>query len=287
MKRWISLLTLLCCVECANASHWQDLWRRPDQQALKLLEQKKYLEAAERFQDPNWQGIAQYRAGNYEEAAQRFSQDKTANGRYNYANALAQQEKYSEAIRSYNEALKLKPDLIDAEFNKKLLEDAMKKQQQAKDQQENQSQNTQHDQGQQRENKQNNNSNPTQQPRQTDSKEIQDPSKTNAEGKNQEKDREQNSMKEDEKVGENDLDKSKDKGREKDREKGREKGREKEEDGSEKMSPEKNPAQAENDKIQAKTELQQWLQKIPDDPAGLLRRKFIRDHQRRHWDQEG
>ncbi len=32
---------------------------------------------------------------------------------------------------------------------------------------------------------------------------------------------------------------------------------------------------------------QQWLQQVPDDPAGLLRRKFLRDHQQRLMEQRG
>lgn len=32
---------------------------------------------------------------------------------------------------------------------------------------------------------------------------------------------------------------------------------------------------------------QQWLQQVPDDPAGLLRRKFLRDHQQRLMEQGG
>jgi Ca-activated chloride channel family protein len=32
--------------------------------------------------------------------------------------------------------------------------------------------------------------------------------------------------------------------------------------------------------------MEQWLRRIPDDPGGLLRQKFLREHQRNTYDEE-
>ena len=44
---------------------------------------------------------------------------------------------------------------------------------------------------------------------------------------------------------------------------------------------------AERDAAEQQQALEQWLRRIPDDPGGLLRRKFRYQYQRRQTDQDG
>ncbi len=125
-------VALLCCVLLpppAQASWWSDLWRTPDQQGYQALQQNQPKRAAELFANPQWQGIADYRSGAYRDADRRFSADPSPTGSYNRGNALAKQHKYQEAIQAYDETLRAAPHDKDAAFNKALLEKLLKQQQ--------------------------------------------------------------------------------------------------------------------------------------------------------------
>lgn len=67
------------------------------------------------------QGVAHYRAGNYEQAIHHFSQGKTADDFYNLGNAHAKLHHYELALQSYNKALTLQPEFPDATFNQELV----------------------------------------------------------------------------------------------------------------------------------------------------------------------
>ncbi|WP_443699053.1 VWA domain-containing protein, partial [Pseudomonas sp.] len=90
-RGWLFCLPLLLlgAPQPSYAFELQDLWLRPDQQGQYLLKKKRPAEAAERFQDPQWQGVALYEAGNYAEAIKRFAEGSDAYSHYNRGNALA------------------------------------------------------------------------------------------------------------------------------------------------------------------------------------------------------
>ena len=67
-------LLLLGAPQPSYAFELQDLWLRPDQQGQYLLKKQRPNEAAKHFEDPQWQGVALYEAGNYAEAIKRFAQ---------------------------------------------------------------------------------------------------------------------------------------------------------------------------------------------------------------------
>ncbi|KTC25894.1 hypothetical protein AO391_06730 [Pseudomonas marginalis ICMP 9505] len=141
---WL-LLPLLLLVACAGRRGWlfclpllllgapqpsyafelQDLWLRPDQQGQYLLKHKRPAQAAERFEDPQWQGIAFFEAGNYAEAIKRFAQSDDAYSHYNRGNALARSGELEAAIDAYEQALEAQPDLQPALKNKALVESLM------------------------------------------------------------------------------------------------------------------------------------------------------------------
>ncbi|KTT00643.1 hypothetical protein SB14R_06575 [Pseudomonas oryzihabitans] len=120
---------LLCLPFCllltpppAQAGGWDDLWLRRDQQGLQLLGDDQPAAAAERFADERWRGVALYRSGDYAGAAAAFARDPSADGHYNRGNALAMAGRYDEALRAYNAALVLRPDLAVALRNRNRLE---------------------------------------------------------------------------------------------------------------------------------------------------------------------
>jgi Ca-activated chloride channel family protein len=113
----------------AQASIWQDLWKTQDQQAQSAFEQGEFTQAAETFENPQWQASAQYKAGNYQQALAGFEQDNSANGLYNQGNALMQLNNYQEAINRYQQALEVRSPFAEAQQN---LELAKKRREQQK-----------------------------------------------------------------------------------------------------------------------------------------------------------
>ncbi len=123
------LMVLTPAPEPAMAFEWQDLWLTPDQRAQRELEAGQAGAAAQRFQNPEWKAAAEYRAGQFPEAAKALQGLDDAASHYNRGNALANQGQYPEAIKAYERALRLDPADQDAAYNKKLVEEALKKQQ--------------------------------------------------------------------------------------------------------------------------------------------------------------
>lgn len=116
----------------AEAMSWRDLWQRPDQQAAQALRDGQPKRAQQLAQDPALRGAAAYRAGDYAAAVRSFQEAAGADAAYDLGNALAKQRHYQQAIAAYDRALKLDPDHADARANRKALEDWLRKQQAGK-----------------------------------------------------------------------------------------------------------------------------------------------------------
>ncbi|MAT13718.1 MAG: hypothetical protein CMJ46_00425 [Planctomyces sp.] len=95
------------------------LWT-PNQQAQRHFRDKEYARSAEEFQEPEWQGAAWYRAGEFEKAAQAFARSKTPEARYNEGNAWVLLGKYDIAVDRYEKALQQRPDWKEARENRDL-----------------------------------------------------------------------------------------------------------------------------------------------------------------------
>ena len=119
------------------ANSWHSPWKTDDQRAMQAYQQQDYQQAAALFSDPNWQGAALYRNGQYEEALAQFEQDNSATGLYNQGNSLMQLQDYQAAIEKYQQALKKQSDLTAASENLALAKqlDAQQKQQNQQNQQ--------------------------------------------------------------------------------------------------------------------------------------------------------
>ena len=79
--------------------------------------------------DPQWKGIANYHAGDFQRAVEAFAQQQTPDGYFNRGNALARSGNLEEALVAYETVLNTDPTHEDAAFNAALIRDLMKQQQ--------------------------------------------------------------------------------------------------------------------------------------------------------------
>ncbi|QDT02642.1 Tetratricopeptide repeat protein [Rubripirellula lacrimiformis] len=101
---------------------WVGLWSTPNQQGERLMRAEKFAEAAKVFDDPMRQGVAWYRAGEFDKATQAFARSSSPDSLYNLGNSWLMLGKYDKAIASYQHALKLRPDWQEAIDNRDLAE---------------------------------------------------------------------------------------------------------------------------------------------------------------------
>ncbi len=123
-------LMMLACVFLLPASParaapgwWDALWHNADQRAMQALQQGDVDRARKDAQSPGLAGAAAFRDGDFKAAAEAFARQDTAQARYNLGNALARQKRYHDAIDAWTRALELDPDLADARANRKAVED--------------------------------------------------------------------------------------------------------------------------------------------------------------------
>ncbi len=76
-------LILIVHIDRTEAFTWNDLWQRADQQAQAQLDAGDATQAQELAHDPGLRGTAAYRAGDYLDAAQAFSEPSDADTQYN------------------------------------------------------------------------------------------------------------------------------------------------------------------------------------------------------------
>jgi Ca-activated chloride channel family protein len=105
----------------SQAWEWRELFINDNQRAYELLEEGQAAKAAQTFNDSTWQGIAAYKAQEYEEALQYWSNEESPITSYNRGNALARNGKLPEALEAYDQALAAEPDWEDAQFNRDLV----------------------------------------------------------------------------------------------------------------------------------------------------------------------
>lgn len=258
------LLIFILPPQPAEAVEWSDLWSRHDQRAERMLEAGDAAGAAELFEDSAWKSAAAYRAGEYADSAAALDGLDDIESTYNLGNALAKLGRYDEAIAAYEDVLERNPEHNDARYNRELLQQAREQQNQQQQQQQQQGQEGSSDQdgdeqqqglqdqqqagqpgegeGQQQPGRQAQDSDPQQQ--------GQDEDEQPGEGENSQQSA-QDMQAEPDEAGEQDAER-----------------------------PTNAQAQADAQTPDEESQAtEQWLRKIPDDPGGLLRRKFYYQYQ--------
>ncbi|WP_198244481.1 VWA domain-containing protein [methane-oxidizing endosymbiont of Gigantopelta aegis] len=267
----LALLVLLPLPQSSWATEhsevWQKLWKTDDQRGQQAFKQQQFERAAELFKQPDWRAAALYKAGKYEQAAKIWQQQNSAEADYNRGNALAQAGKLKAAIEAYQQALAKKPGFEAAKKNKELIEKLLKQQQQ-KQQQSSDSKKSESQKNQQNQNQQD--SSDTSQNAEQNS--VQDQSKSD--NGEQLKDQRGDSSKQTESS-------PKDK---------KESVRDEEKQAKAKQPADESKADAEQKAVttseakkpnEDQQAVEQWLNRIPDEPSGLLRRKFRYQYQQR------
>jgi len=97
---------------------WAGLWFTPDQQGERLMRRGRFQEAAEVFRDPLRQGVAWFRAAEFQRAEQAFARMTSPEAEFNRGNSLVMRGKYEEAVERFDRALQLRPGWADAETNR-------------------------------------------------------------------------------------------------------------------------------------------------------------------------
>ena len=120
-RGWLFVLVLTSWPSLSQAWEWRELFINDNQRAYELLQEGQAAEAAQTFDDSMWQGIASYKAQEYEAALQHWSNEESPITSYNRGNALARNGKLPEALQAYDQALAAKPDWEDAQFNRDLV----------------------------------------------------------------------------------------------------------------------------------------------------------------------
>jgi Ca-activated chloride channel family protein len=262
-KGWVLVLVVFIMPypQPAEASLWDDLWLNKNQQAQRALEEGKPADAAALFDDTEWRGVARYQSGDYAGSAEEFAERADTRNLYNLGNAMAQQGEFDSAIDVYEQVLEIEPDNEDARYNLDLVRNIK----------EQQDQQTQGDDQQSTEN-------PGGEGEQSgsDSQQNQEGSEGSSDSQQQADDgdpsqREQEMTEEDLKALQEELERAAEEA-------------ENSEQPEQLSEAELAALRQQQEQQQA---MEQWLRRIPDDPGGLLRRKFRYQYQRYGKDQEG
>ncbi len=228
-----------------QAIGWDELWQNANQRGSRAFQQGEHQSAADLFDRPEWKASSLYRAEDYEQALQYWSAGDSADEHYNLGNTLAKLGRLQESISAYDQALQIDPAHEDAAFNKKQVEEQLRQQEQQQDQDQDQDQ----DQQQSEEDQQ-------QQNQQNDSQQS-----SGDEGENQQK---QQQAENPEETENGELDQS-----------------EQDQQAESEQASSQLEMQQDLDEQMSDQATEQWLRKIPDDPGGLLRRKFLYQYRQR------
>lgn len=117
---WLLLAAVIAAQAYFIASaetYWQDLWLSRDQQGSWYFSQGQYHLAASRFEDVQYQAHSYYAAEDFARAEKIYARQYHASGYFNWANSLAHQEKYPQAVRAYKLALLMQPQWPQAQAN--------------------------------------------------------------------------------------------------------------------------------------------------------------------------
>lgn len=237
----------------ALALSWETLWLNDNQRGADAMQREDYAAAAHIFDDPRWRAAAWYRAGEYQRAADAWAGMDNTRAHYNRGNALARAGDLEAAMAAYETVLEREPGHADARHNLELLRELMDNRDQSDSsagQEEEQDTDGERDARDEQPEAGEQSSGARQQNQQNE--QFPEPSESREERTGERPDA----------------------------------GQDEEPAGEEPEQAESGPRDdAELPEEQAAME--QWLRRVPDDPGGLLRRKFLYQYQRRERTEDG
>jgi Ca-activated chloride channel family protein len=304
----IALIPLLTMtpIDKTEAAAWDDLWTTKDQQAANALENGDAETAAKLFENEEWKAYAKQKANQSLDAAKIFSdvsgkkwsdKDK-AEAYYNAGTSYAKGQEFEASLEALNKALELNPEHEAAITNKQIVEkilqqqkEEQQKQEQSKDdkessengedKQEGESGDSQKNNGdgqdnseggqgdQNNDNNENGNNQSEQDKKDSDAQDGSDKSTQSSEQNNEatnqppaeaNKGPEGEQPEQQSSTGVNEEDKPTDPG----------------DTPAEGAMAQGSAEPLNNEEQQA---FEQWMRRVPDDPSGLLRRKFAQQYQ--------
>ena len=233
---------LLTDADPAQANPLENFWSTPDQKGASALADGDPALAATLFEAPEWRGTAQYEAGNFKSSSTEFGKLESTDSLYNRGNALALAGDLKAAIKSYDESLALSPERQDAITNRELVKSLLEQQEQ--DQQGN---------DQDRDSDQSDQDGESQDSESESAQQEQDSQSESQEGDSEPSDQQPSDQ-------------------------------ESQQNGDAEMTEDLSPSDLEeatqeqlarfDEALEEQQALEQWLRRVPDDPGGLLRRKF-------------
>mgnify|MGYP003837102511 FL=1 len=233
---------LLTDADPAQANPLENFWSTPDQKGASALADGDPALAATLFEAPEWRGTAQYEAGNFKSSSTEFGKLESTDSLYNRGNALALAGDLKAAIESYDKSLALSPERQDAITNRELVKSLLEQQEQ---EQQGNDQDSDSDQSDQDGESQDSESESAQQ--------EQDSQSESQEGDSEPSDQQPSDQ-------------------------------ESQQNGDAEMAEDLSPSDLEeatqeqlarfDEALEEQQALEQWLRRVPDDPGGLLRRKF-------------
>lgn len=120
------VLVLVFCLFASQAD--AGFLQNNNQEGLSFFQQGAYDKALEKFTDVNWRGVSLYKQEKLEDALNEFSkQPQDATSLYNKGVVLAKLCKYEDALKTFDEVLKINPQFDDAHYNRQVLTDLFEK----------------------------------------------------------------------------------------------------------------------------------------------------------------
>jgi Ca-activated chloride channel family protein len=274
------IITLLCIGVLlpvyspqARADWLQDMWKTPDQRAMQAYNKNEYEQAADTFDNSLWQGTAHYKNGDYQAALESFSQIKPpdkdyVDATYNAGNALAQLGEIDQAITTYDRVLTLRPKHQEASANKALLE-KLKEQQEQQEQQDQQDQQEQSGEPSQEQQDDQQDGQKSEQQQQEEQSQDPQPGEKSEPNESQTENSEQQSQEEAEQEQQQ-AEQIED-----------EKQETKQEQEQQAQALQQGEEELTDEQREQMQRMQNLLNRVPDDPAFLLKRKMQIESQRR------
>ncbi|THB74846.1 MAG: VWA domain-containing protein [Gammaproteobacteria bacterium] len=254
---------------------WDKLWLNQQQVGIQQFKDGQYEKALANLQGNSlWQAVAKYKAGKFEDALKSLQGNESSLADYNRGNALAQLGRYHEAVAAYAKAFEKDPDNADARHNKELIEKYLQ-QQEGEQQEQNQQQQDDKQGDGQRQDQQQGQQSQSQQGEQSQQEQNQ------SENQNQQS---QSDQHKEQQAQQGDLHNKPEKESEQARKMREQLEREEQEQREQKGKGQPQMAHKEDDQRQSKIDqkTEQWLRQIPDNPGGLLKRKFLYESRKRY-----